>query len=232
MFVCLSCHTQEYVSDADALHVPRVAQADVEAAEVPALLDQSGVAWQEIATVNWPAYPYRPQAQFRLAHTGSAILVHYRVDEECVAAVEVDGGAIFRDACCEFFLAPTDDGIYYNFETNCAGYLLLEAGTGRGNLRSAAPTEVLAMVQRWASLGRDTFTLRRQPTHWELALVIPVEALYRHTVGSLSGRVMRGNFYKYGSALCQRHYLSWRPILTPNPDFHQPAYFGTLVFDQ
>lgn len=230
MFCFMSCHTQEMDVVKPMLRVPCVSRTEVEAADVPALLDAAEVPFQTIASVNWSAFPYQPQARFRVGHTDSAILVHYQVDEDCVAALATDGGAVFKDACCEFFIAPADDGIYYNFETNCAGFLLMEAGTGKGALRSAAPDEMFTKVKRWASLGHETFELRNEPTHWELALVIPVEVFYRHHITSLSGRIMRANFYKCGNALCQRHYLSWCPINTPAPDFHQPDFFGTIFF--
>ena len=226
-----SCDTHETADPQQLLIVPHIDRTGVEADEVPALLDEASVAFQEIAVVNWSAFPYKPVARFRIAHTGNAILIHYQVDEESVAAVEMDGGAVYKDACCEFFVAPENDGIYYNIETNCAGALLLEAGTGRGNLRGAAPQSVLDKVKRWASLGREPFALRKQPTQWQLALVIPVEVFYRHHITSLSGKAIKANFYKCGSALPRRHYLSFWPIKTSSPDFHQPKYFGSLVFE-
>ena len=226
-----SCHTHEIENEPGTLIVPYIDQTEVDAADVPSLLDAAGVAFQTIGIVNWSGYPYKPSVQFRIAHTGNAILIHYQVEEQCVAALANDGGAVYKDACCEFFVAPVDDGIYYNFEANCAGALLLEAGKGKGNQRIAAPQSVLDTVKRWASLGREPFALREEPTKWQLALVIPVEAFFRHPVTSLSGKVMKGNFYKCGNDLCQRHYLSWRPINTSTPDFHQPNFFGKLVFE-
>ena len=231
LFFFLIGHAQETSNGHKTLHVPRIDCVVEEADKVPAILDAADVPFQEIASVNWSAYPYRPTVRFRMAHTGKAILVHYQVEEECVAALARDGGEVFKDACCEFFIAPTDDGIYYNFETNCAGALLLEAGKGKGTLRNVAPKQVFALVKRWASLGREPFSLRKEQTSWQLALIIPVEAFYRHQVTSLSGQHMRANFYKCGSGLCRRHYLSWNPIRTATPNFHQPKFFGTLVFE-
>jgi hypothetical protein len=39
-----------------------------------------------------------------------------------------------------------------------------------------------------------------------------------------------GNFYKCADDTAFKHYLSWNPILTPNPDFHRPEFFGELRF--
>mgnify|MGYP002622346539 CR=1 FL=1 len=217
--------------DGKVYSVKHVGDTTVEASRVPALLDAEGISFERIASVNWAAYPYQPYVLFRMAHTGNALLLQYHVEEECVAALAQDGGAVFRDACCEFFVSPTSDGIYYNFETNCIGSLLMEAGTGRGDQRGEAPNEVASLLQRWASLGCEPFPLRRQPTTWDLVLVIPVEAFFRHTLTTFSGLTMRGNLYKCGHGLCRRHYVSWNPIRTPKPDFHQPAFFGTLIFE-
>ena len=211
--------------------VRHIGDKHVEESEVPALLDAEGIPFECIATVNWPAYPYRPKVLFRMAHTGNNLLLHYLVEEECVAALAGDGGAVFRDACCEFFVSPAADGIYYNFETNCIGSLLMEAGTGRGDLRREAPAAVTDIVRRWASLGREPFSLRQEPTKWQLVLIIPVEAFFRHSLTTFSGLTMRGNLYKCGHGLCHRHYLSWNPIHTSNPDFHQPTFFGTFHFE-
>lgn len=233
LFTLQSCHTKEIETETEpgTLIVPYIDCAAVEAEDVPAVLDEAGVAFQTIGVVNWSAYPYKPSVRFRIAHTGNAILIHYQVEEKSVAALAGDGGAVYKDACCEFFVTPSNDGIYYNFETNCAGALLLQAGKGRGNQRTEAPRSAYDMVQRWASLGREPFGLRQQQTKWQLALVIPVEAFFLHSVTSLSGKTMRANFYKCGNDLNPRHYLSWRPISTPKPDFHQPKFFGSLVFE-
>ena len=231
LFCSLSTYAEDQERDDQTLVVPRLKKVVMDAKDVPALLDAENVPFTTIGSVNWPVYPYKPEVQFRIAHADSLLFIHYRVSEECVAALAADGGEVFRDACCEFFVMPSDDGIYYNFETNCIGSLLLEAGTGKGNLRRSPPAEVYARIGRWASLGTTPFSLRQKPTTWELTLVIPVEAFFRHRLASLTGRTMRGNFYKCGNGLCHRHYLSWKPIRTPKPNFHQPAYFGTLVFE-
>ncbi|MDE7147331.1 MAG: hypothetical protein K2O20_02960, partial [Duncaniella sp.] len=42
---------------------------------------------------------------------------------------------------------------------------------------------------------------------------------------------LRGNFYKCASGTSQPHYLSWTPVPTPEPDFHQPQHFGQIILD-
>ena len=139
------------------LNVKKVSLSNVAVENIPALLDKEKVAFQPINTVNWKAFPYQPEVQFRIAHTDDAILVHYKVKESSVRAVAAgDNGAVWEDACVEFFSIPAGDGIYYNVECNCVGTLLIGAGAGREN-REHAPQEVMDKVQRWSSLGRQSF---------------------------------------------------------------------------
>ena len=206
--------------------------APVAAEEVPALLDGAGVTFRPLDVANWQElYPYRPEVEFRVAHTGREILLHYRVTEEAVRAVaRADNGPVWQDACVEFFVAPEGDDCYYNFECNCVGRLLIQGGRA-GEERPLARPEVLARVRRWSSLGTEPFDLRVGRCIWQLTMVIPVEAFYLHRLPSLDGRTMRANFYKCGDKLPRPHYLSWSPIGLERPQFHCPQFFGTLKFE-
>lgn len=216
--------------DMKELSVTRLDAAVVAAADIPALMDEAGVEFQKIDSLNWPDWPYRPEAAFRIAHTGDAILLHYVVSEEAVRAVAPeDNGRVWEDSCVEFFVSPADDGIYYNVECNCAGQLLIGGGEGR-NGRSHAPQQILDGVDRWASLGRAPFDTRAGQQTWQVALRVPVSAFFMHAAAPLDGRTMRANFYKCGDLLPRPHFLSWNAISLPRPDFHCPAFFGTLRF--
>lgn len=112
------------------LHVHEITgHSLVPAKDIPALLDENHIEFQAIDCVNWNAYPYRPEVEFRMAHTGEAILLNYRVKEESIRAVAAeDNGRVWEDSCCElFFQLPEDqeENIYYNFECNCGGTLLI-----------------------------------------------------------------------------------------------------------
>lgn len=61
------------------LHVHEITgHSLVPAKDIPALLDENHIEFQAIDCVNWNAYPYRPEVEFRMAHTGEAILLNYR----------------------------------------------------------------------------------------------------------------------------------------------------------
>lgn len=210
------------------LNVKKISVANIPVESLHILLDEEKVAFQPINTVNWDAFPYRPEVEFRVAHTGDAILLHYKVKEAAIRAIAGhDNGAVWEDTCVEFFSVPSGDGVYYNLECNCAGTLLVGAGTRRDN-RQHAPKEVLEKIQRWASLGREVFRERTGEFNWEVALIIPYSTFFLHSITSLDGKRIRANFYKCGDGLQNPHFLSWNPIGLEKPDFHCPFFFGML----
>ena len=214
------------------LTVKKIVCPSIEAAEVPTILDKAGVAFQPIDCVDWEAdYPYAPNVSFRLAHTGSSLLIEYEVEEDSVASVAGhDNGRVWEDSCCEFFSQPVAGGPYYNMECNCTGTLLIGCGPQREG-RELAPTSVLESVKRWSSLGHEPFSERIGKTCWRMALIIPAEAFFRNAIIGFDGMRMKGNFYKCGDHLQKPHFLSWNPIHVDRPDFHRPEFFGELVFE-
>ena len=213
------------------LIIKKIETGAVEAPAVPALFDAQGIEWNAIACVNWPEYPYQPEVKFRVAHISDAILLHYQVTEASVRGVAThDDGRVWEDACVEFFLSPEGNDFYYNFECNCAAKLLLHGGPAGGE-RPGASEDVLKSVKRWASLGTEPFEEKVGECTWEVALVIPTSAIFRHSIDSLDGKVMRANFYKCGDLLQTPHFLSWAPIDLPQPKFHCPEFFGEIKFE-
>lgn len=213
------------------LSVPKIScPPTLQANEVPALLDACHIDYDSINVVNWKDFPYCPKVGFRIAHTGNTILIHYRIEENSVRAqTQQDNGNVYEDSCVEFFIAPNSDSIYYNFECNCVGMLLVEEGKN-GMERRKANTEIVSSVKRWSSLGRKPFPEQIGMHKWEIALIIPSSAFFKHTVHSLDGQTMKGNFYKCGDKLRVPHYLSWSPIQVPCPAFHHPDFFGIIKF--
>lgn len=213
------------------MFIPKLNQKAANAADIPAAIQGAGIAYTSIDNVNWPdAYPYKPRVEFAAAHTGDALLLHYRVEEQSVRAIaRQDHEHIWEDSCVEFFCMPAGDGIYYNVECNCTGKLLVAVGKDR-NERLAAPAEIMQSIDRWASLGTTPFDTRLEPTKWELALRLPIATFFKHKFDSFDGLTASGNFYKCGDCLPVPHFISWNPITTENPDFHRPEFFGQIKF--
>lgn len=196
------------------------------AGSVPNILDKFGVDWNDIGCQNWSDdYPYKPKVIFRIAHTGNQIFLQYDIEEQYIRALVVqDNDCVWEDSCCEFFIAPENDGWYYNLECNCIGTLLLGVGKGKDN-RELAPKEHLEKVMRWTSLKRHSIPLKKGVFHWQIALIIPFQAFFKHNLNSMSGRTVLCNFYKCGDKLSKPHFLSWRPVKSPIPDFHKTNSF-------
>jgi hypothetical protein len=91
--------------------------------------------------------------------------------------------------------------------------------------------ETMALVKRWASLGREPFGQRTGQTAWELALVIPATVFSKYPIRLEEGAHLRANFYKCGDLLQTPHFLSWAPIDLPQPKFHCPEFFGEVTFE-
>ena len=211
-----------------AKHITAALPADTK--DIPSLLDAEGVGYDAIGNNNWPAaFPYTPKVEVRVAHTGNAIILNYRVEEASVKAEASDNGNVWEDSCCEFFSVPAGDGVYYNIECNCAGQMLIGSGAGRKN-RERAPKNVLDTVRRWSSLGRAPFAEKEAPAQWQMVLVIPVSAFFKHRLTDISGTTIKANFYKCGDKLTKPHYLSWNPIDLPRPNFLCPEFFGEVEF--
>lgn len=215
------------------LHVKKViTDSNLLPEQIPALFAKEQVTYQFVDIVNWKEYPYLPEMKFAIAHTGDWILLHYHISEQSVRAVApADNGRVWEDSCAEFFIQPNEnEKVYYNFECNCAGTLLIEFGLV-GN-RTYAPSDILENVKRWASLGRVPFDEKAGQCTWDLTLIIPISAFFHHSIQNLDGTVARANFYKCGDLLQTPHFLSWNPINLPKPCFHCPDFFGKIYFDK
>lgn len=217
------------------LTIPRIPRPQT-AAEVPAALHRAGVNWTPIAQAPWAHdYPYQPRAEVRVAHSGDALLVHFRVQEETVRAVADNNGNVWEDSCCEVFLRPTPSQDYYNIECNAAARMLIghQHITAEGKRETErAEAGILATVQRWSSLGSEPFEAKAAEGPWELALIIPVMALWRDKLSCLDGLSAKANFYKCGDGLPRPHFLSWMPLDHPTPKFHLPLQFGEVKFEE
>ena len=129
----------------------------------------------------------------------------------------------------EFFLAPEGEERYYNFEFNAIGNFLGGYGPGRED-REAIPAEVATLISTQASLGKGMILHLEGRIRWELDIVIPAKALWKHQITDLAGMSFKGNFYKCGDGLDKPHFLSWQPVGTASPDFHRPEFFGDITF--
>lgn len=184
-----------------------------------------------IGHCNWPdSYPYSPKVYFYALHDGDKMYLKYSVEEQSVMALTTqDGGAVWTDSCVEFFCSFDNSG-YYNLETSAAGVALLAFRKTKPEAVSAS-SDILRGIVRHSSLGDAPIEERLGNQSWELLLEIPKESFFRHSFSTLSGLCFRANFYKCGDNLSVPHFLSWAPINSETPNFHQPQFFADVEFE-
>lgn len=202
---------------------------------LPQCVGLTDTAFEPVACNNWAKeFPYAPKVSFSAAHNGTHLFLTFRVDETyTMALVDTDNGPVWTDSAVEFFISFDDSG-YYNFEFNCIGKALLGFRKTKPEVTHAG-AEVMATIRRGSTLGEATFAERiaDKPygNHWELTVIIPAKAFFAHDFATLDGLSARANVYKCGDGLSKPHFLSWRPIETPQPNFHVPQFFGEVEFE-
>lgn len=197
--------------------------------EISLSLDRN-IKKEAVDVLNWNDFTYRPDVSFAIAYTDNEILLKYYVTEEYFKAEKTRSNeGVYEDSCVEFFVSPSDDGIYYNFEINGIGTILLGNGTERSNSRTVDP-EIISKIRRKSSVGDKPVSERTGNFSWDITIAIPFEVFFRHEIKDLKGKTFRANFYKCGDKLTVPHYVTWNPINTPNPDYHRPEFFGLLKF--
>ena len=185
---------------------------------------------EHIEMINWKDYNYKPEVTFSIGYTDNELLLKYYVYETYFKAEKTETNQmVCEDSCVEFFVSPVDDGIYYNIEFNGIGTCLMGTGTSRENSTRAKP-EIIAKIRRKTSVGNKPVAQREGDFSWTLIAAIPFTVFFHHKVKELKGKVFKANFYKCGDKLKVPHYVTWNPVGTPKPDYHQPEYFGLLKF--
>ena len=198
-------------------------------AEVSARLDELGDG-NVIGTINWENYSYKPDVKFNIAWGEKEIYLKYYVRESNTKAEKDEPNQmVCEDSCVEFFVSPSDDGIYYNFEFNPIGTVLLGAGHGRADSVRADPAYT-ERIRRITTMGDKPFGEIKGDIRWSLTLAIPLDVFFHHHVTALKGKTFSANFYKCGDKLSNPHFVTWNPVKTEKPDYHRPEFFGTLKF--
>jgi len=182
-----------------------------------------------IETINWKEFNYKPDVKFSIAHNDNEIVLKYYVKENYFKAEYTESNQnVYEDSCVEFFVSPEKDGLYYNFEFNGIGTCLMGSGTGRENRRT--DVEMISKIRIVASAGNKPIPERHGEFKWTLMAAIPFEVFFHHKIRNAKGKTFRANFYKCGDKLSVPHYVTWNPVETKKPDFHQPEYFGEIRF--
>lgn len=182
-----------------------------------------------INLLNWKNYPVLPEVKFRIGHTGNSILIKFYIAENYILAHETSiNGKVHKDSCLEFFIS-FDRVNYYNFESNCIGVVHMGYGSGRGN-REYIKHELLERIEIVSSLGNKPFDEEKGQFSWEMLVQIPIECFNFESFKTFTELNATANFYKCCDDCSEPHFVTWNPVLTEEPDFHKPEFFGTVIF--
>ncbi|MDE6545415.1 MAG: hypothetical protein K2K40_03365 [Paramuribaculum sp.] len=208
--------------------VPELGKCD-SLADVASMLEEQGTR-VSVDTNNWPdQFPYRPLTVATLAHDDKYIYVDFFVRCNYLRAVNTANmSPVHQDSCVEFFIAPTGQPPYINFEFNCIGTLSASRRMDRHVSTPLSDAE-LDSVRRYASAGNRPFEELQGLFAWNLCAAIPLDLLGVKWEGKPIE--MRGNLYKCADLTTVPHFLSWAPIETPDPDFHRPEFFAPITLE-
>jgi hypothetical protein len=171
-------------------------------------------------------FPYHPVVRFSIAYSNNAIYLKYYVRERSVrAAITEINGPVWEDSCVEFFIS-FDDKHYYNFEFNCTGTALVGYGSSKAE-RRLLPPQLIQTISTYCLIQNKAGDENK---YWELTLSIPLKVFLHSSIDSLKGRQCLANFYKCGDLLPEPHFICWKNIDSPEPNFHLLHCFGILDF--
>lgn len=175
----------------------------------------------------WIEYSYKPSVEFAIAYNDNNIFLKYYVAENSIRAVNTAiNSAVWEDSCVEFFIRFEDDNAYYNFEFNCIGTVLVGYGDSKVG-RLLLPEELISNIICRSVIVKDPSSTN---VHWELTIAIPNTLFFYNKIDSLKGKRCAANFYKCGDQLPVPHFISWSNILSSEPNFHLPEFFGAIHF--
>ena len=175
----------------------------------------------------WPDHAYKPEVTCSLIQGSDCLYLQFDVKEKIAKAVYGNtNDPVYKDSCVEFFIAPDQGMIYYNFEMNCIGTILGGFGDNKAG-RQFLPESLLKVISIQTIMRKQKDS---DLAHWELTAVLPFEVFLNHNLVSLRGQKCTGNFYKCGDDLPEPHYLAWSDIKNSTPNFHLPEFFGEITF--
>ncbi len=184
-----------------------------------------------IEILNWAKeYPYRPITQFNIARSKDSLFIKYSVRGSMLRAIySNDQEPVNEDSCVEFFCKLPDNDQYMNFEFNCIGTCKASKRVERNKDVTPYSKEELSMIKRFPTLGRRAFNEMEGMFDWELTVKIPLRVMGINP-NNLPKKIL-GNFYKCADGTDSRHFVTWSPVKTEQPDFHRPEFFGELYFE-
>jgi hypothetical protein len=203
--------------------------------------DWNKPVWAKIKPIKLKNYmgekpDHFPDVNAKLAYDEHNIYIIWQVKDRYVRAVaEKHQDAVYQDSCVEFFFIPDNLGgsEYFNLEMNCGGTMLFHHQEfGKEGHKSVSDADIEQMEVAH-SLPKIISQEIKEKTTWYLEYAIPFKILagYYQMEAPTSGTTWRANFYKCADKTSYPHWITWSKVQYPEPRFHLPEFFGTLVFE-
>lgn len=186
----------------------------------------------DIDRVNWPKeYPDCPETKVFVAHDRQELHLLFCVKGRQLKALAVeDHQPVWEDSCVEFFCQEPERPFYMNFEVNCIGTMTAARRLGQNEGVELLNSEEMRMIRRFSSLKKEKIDEKDGVFAWNVAISVPLCLICPDFVEfPLS---MKANFYKCADKTKTPHFVSWQPIDLPQPLFHCPEFFGTIILDE
>lgn len=182
-----------------------------------------------IDQVNWPqAFPEKPEVSVVVSNDHEYLTLCYHVKgAQLRALTAADQGPVWEDSCVEFFCQVPGETHYFNFECNCIGAMVASCRKSRTEDVQPFSAEEMAQIERRCTFEREAFEEKDGIYEWEVELRIPLALIFRNKK-PVFPQTLRANFYKCADQTKRPHFLSWKPIPLPRPDFHCPKFFGEI----
>ena len=183
----------------------------------------------KIDQVNWPdQWPEKPEVRLEVSNDHEYLYLRYYVQGEQLRAVTTeDQGPVWEDSCVEFFCQVPGDRHYMNFECNCIGAMVASRRLGRAEDVQPFSADEMGQIRRKCSFPREAFEERDGLFQWEVELEIPLRLIFQEKKPAFP-QTLKANFYKCADKTKKPHFVSWKPIDLPKPDFHCPQFFGEI----
>ena len=179
---------------------------------------------------------FRPVTEAKMLYDANNVYVIFRVHDKFVkSTVTKYNGHVSGDSCVEFFFSPNSEepGHYFNLEVNAGGTPLIFFVTKPRKEYTKLSDALIDEIEIAHSLPAVVNPEITDEVTWTIECRVPLGILKQFTNVTMpkSGVTWRANFYKTGSDTSNPHYYTWSPVSYPEPNFHLPAYFGTLTFE-
>ncbi len=178
---------------------------------------------------------HRPHTIARLLYSKKYLYVRFDVKDRFVRCVaDQINGEVWKDSCAEFFFIPGSNLStgYFNLEVNCGGTIRMgyqETPRGTPYLITQEDAKEIKLYHSLPSVIEHEIV---QPIEWTIEISLPFNILchFAEVEPPVSGDSWKANFYKCAESNSHPHWLSWKHIDSPSPDFHLPKFFGEVKF--